>query len=650
MEIIYWILLIVAIVLSAIAIWPYLKITTRNSKKWIAGSAIFCWCILLIVLFISSTGNSITWNINTGVWSQFGSFIGAFLLAGTLLFQIRSFRRQQIEAKFFEMIKYYRENVKEMRYRNPFYYDENGRKPEEEVVTGRRAIKTIFDQYKVARRLCHTVIKVDPYINCDSNDLKIKRALYNEKEYNQFKNSKGEYLEFKFDVWQEKYNLNEIAYHIMFWGIPLDVEDELRNYIDNLITGYKPKLFEVLENQKNTNKSIYFIIKKIVTVWESSNKISHSKNLKSKDDFKLKELIDNNAKGKVKFFGGHQYHLGHYFRHLYQAVKYIDGQPIWLLSLDDKKDMIKTLRAQMSNYEQALLFINSLTKLGRNWEYERQGEGLISKYNLIKNLPENFIPYMRPQYYYPKVDFEWYKGISDNSKKKTPHKIDMSFDDKIKLWTEDISFLGLIWKKYRWDWQLIIYSSNIFSAILLFIWTNNSDNVNYWWLLLPCLGSFVFSVFYSRKKTAKVIKNEYSEILISDKKWSQQTIRLIKRGVLKKRIGERLDNAEFVQFFIDTLDRRNSYKKYSYPFIIMVTSSIVSIIVTSFYNAILDTAKSLDGLMLGVFVFFALLILVGFSLMLDNTLKGIWLILRSKNQQLIYCLEDLLEELKFGKK
>lgn len=87
---------------------------------------------------------------------------------------------------------------------------------------------------------------------------------------------------------------------------------------------------------------------------------------------------------KLKFnpFGGHQSRLGHYYRHLYQTVKYVDNQKIDI----DKYEYVKTIRAQLTTHEQALLFVNSLTLTGQNWwKYD-----LIIKYRFVQNVPESF--------------------------------------------------------------------------------------------------------------------------------------------------------------------------------------------------------------------------------------------------------------------
>lgn len=82
-------------------------------------------------------------------------------------------------------------------------------------------------------------------------------------------------------------------------------------------------------------------------------------------------------------FEGHQSRLGHYFRHLFQTVAYVDQQD---MSFEEKYSYVKTLRAQLSNHEQALLLINSLSPLGDKW----WTTGFIFKYRLVKNIPADF--------------------------------------------------------------------------------------------------------------------------------------------------------------------------------------------------------------------------------------------------------------------
>lgn len=82
-------------------------------------------------------------------------------------------------------------------------------------------------------------------------------------------------------------------------------------------------------------------------------------------------------------FDGHQVRLGHYYRHLFQAVAFAHGQTV----ISDKQSYLKTLRAQLSTHEQMLLLVNSLTPLGWKW----LSNGFIKEYGLVKNIPAGML-------------------------------------------------------------------------------------------------------------------------------------------------------------------------------------------------------------------------------------------------------------------
>jgi hypothetical protein len=85
------------------------------------------------------------------------------------------------------------------------------------------------------------------------------------------------------------------------------------------------------------------------------------------------------------------------------------------------------LRAQLSTFEQRLIFINSISSFGRIWELEKIGnstemielnDGLITKYNFIKNIPhgEMIQGEISVNNYYPMVTLEM--NYDDEAKKK----------------------------------------------------------------------------------------------------------------------------------------------------------------------------------------------------------------------------------------
>jgi hypothetical protein len=70
--------------------------------------------------------------------------------------------------------------------------------------------------------------------------------------------------------------------------------------------------------------------------------------------------------------------IGHYFRNLYNIVKFIDRSEV-----EDKKTYSNLVRAQLSSHELLMLFYNCLTRLG-----EEKFKPLLERYALLKNMPE----------------------------------------------------------------------------------------------------------------------------------------------------------------------------------------------------------------------------------------------------------------------
>lgn len=101
-------------------------------------------------------------------------------------------------------------------------------------------------------------------------------------------------------------------------------------------------------------------------------------------------------------FSGHQSRLGHYYRHLYQSVRYVDQQTLEI----NKYEYVKTLRAQLTTHEQVLLLVNSLTPIGQKW----WSQGLIQEYRMVKNLPRHFMDTVldvEAEKLFTKGYFEW---------------------------------------------------------------------------------------------------------------------------------------------------------------------------------------------------------------------------------------------------
>ena len=104
----------------------------------------------------------------------------------------------------------------------------------------------------------------------------------------------------------------------------------------------------------------------------------------------------------------------YYYRHLYQTVSYVNKQTIDI----DKYEYVKTIRAQLTTHEQALLFINCLTPIGQVW----WDENLIIGYRFVKNIPYCFFDTdteIDLASYFPVDYFEYQERKTTTDKDKT---------------------------------------------------------------------------------------------------------------------------------------------------------------------------------------------------------------------------------------
>lgn len=129
---------------------------------------------------------------------------------------------------------------------------------------------------------------------------------------------------------------------------------------------------------------------------------------------KYPSISDGFRSNYVKYYNGFHQVLGHYFRHNYQLIKFIDTADT--MSIMKKYSFAKIVRGQMSNYEQIVFFLNSLSFMGRSWEIEpeqlnksSENSHLITHYKLIKNIPYEMLFGIPVKEFYPDIDYEIFK-------------------------------------------------------------------------------------------------------------------------------------------------------------------------------------------------------------------------------------------------
>lgn len=285
--------------------WPHYLLATVCFIMAFIAPIIFTW--KSYHQFNSTTG--FIGDTIGGLTAPFLNLAGSILVFAALRAQIdanrqvqQQFEKQEIESRFFELVKLHRENVSEIGIGNDF---------------GKKIFVMLIREF----RLIHKLV-ID--VACEQEIVLSKNQAF------------------------------QISYNVLFFGIGENSSRQLKQSL-----------------AKFDNKNIFF--EKLETVLK--NEI-----IKEKEKQKEKRAF------KYIPFRGHQSRLGHYYRHLYQTVTFIDKQKI---SIEQKYDFVKVLRAQLTTHEQALLFINSQTFMGRKW-YLNKNENLLKTYKMVKNIPLDF--------------------------------------------------------------------------------------------------------------------------------------------------------------------------------------------------------------------------------------------------------------------
>lgn len=354
--------------------------------------------------------------IDPSIWGQFGDVLGGvvgtvFTLAGTLLIylsfrgQTKQNKREAFESNFFVMINLHRQNVSELNYTK---FDNGSSR----TALHRKVFRLIFREFIECFR------EVKGFSNSKNpNDYLKPEYRIKLTEIINSNNKEIDIIELA---------IVDIAYSIVFYGINKESETILhqrfrRRYNPSY---YYPLLqyIKLKPKQGNTvrwdiwlklrlysGKELRAIIQEFYEYKRVTKKKTSSKTLSAKTIF-----LDY-AEEFNKYYGGHQHRLGHYFRHLFQCYKYLNYHND--LSEDEKYFYGKTLRAQLSTYEQAIFFVNSISTLGMKWELtpevellsekeDKSNSKLITRFNLIKNLPDYHLTGLKYKKYYPNVKYE----------------------------------------------------------------------------------------------------------------------------------------------------------------------------------------------------------------------------------------------------
>lgn len=146
-------------------------------------------------------------------------------------------------------------------------------------------------------------------------------------------------------------------------------------------------------------------------------------NPKARQENDLYKIASEKFKNKnypCQIDSGYNMYLGHYYRNLFQMVKFVANYNKCPITEQQKYEYIKIIRAQLSDYEQIMLYYNSLSEVGKNWndiknqdsDIPQQRMGYIARFKLIKNIPFDSLIGLWPNLKY-KEEIDVYQNLGE---------------------------------------------------------------------------------------------------------------------------------------------------------------------------------------------------------------------------------------------
>ena len=249
-------------------------------------------------------------------------------------------QKQQITSRFYEMLQIHRDNVKELEWVQSIHYQKEDTLKKEDDCVQKRG-RQIFLYHLIEFDFIYAII------DALYSDLDVKDKI--EKAYNIFyKNAPDELFN-------------------------AAVRERIRNFIQEHNSAISVSL-----SFYSSSDPLYDLFHNHNAVIRMLEHIFYFK-----DYFKLQPL-----------FNGHFEELNNYYRHLFLTVKTVAKEKEEYLSYDEKRDLLRILRAQLTNTEQIMLFYNWVSGNGRQWEEDvPDGFHFFTEYRMIHNImPGRMLP------------------------------------------------------------------------------------------------------------------------------------------------------------------------------------------------------------------------------------------------------------------
>lgn len=358
-------------------------------KICLISSSLFLLFSFFAPYFFTSTvvGKSIITTEETGlIGDTMGGIMNPFIAIGGILltflaFYIQyqankqvqdQFKIQQFESQFYEMLHLHRENLNEMIIEGYVYeYTDNDKskpaKPDTKQIkntSGKKIFVTMLNEFEAIYLIATKIFmhKFNTLNKAEQNNIKSQLQL-------------------------ERIIMHH-SYFVFFYGLKI-YKKNITKYEEADSIGFLKKVLNnfVHELESKRDSHLKMGIKEHHTYYQTPTS--------QPPFFRYKSLW---LSFNYKPFSGHQSILAHYYRHLFQIVKFVVKQNKNIISYEQKRDYLRILRSMLSNHEQILLYYNWLADFGVQWEEKnlekrkiKNGNFFFTDYRMIHNIPNDIV-------------------------------------------------------------------------------------------------------------------------------------------------------------------------------------------------------------------------------------------------------------------
>ncbi|WP_143077704.1 putative phage abortive infection protein [Myroides guanonis] len=366
------------------------KIINKDKRNIIKTLSMISAVVFLVFSFFApyfftstSIGKSLITGEHTGhIGDTIGGIMSPFIaIAGVLLtflaFYIQyqankkvqnQFIIQQFESQFYEMLHLHRENLNEMNIEGYSYeYNDKSKEAKKDskkvkLTTGKKVFVTMLKEFE-AIHLIATKTFMSDFKSLEQKDKdKIAPSL------NQL--------------------ILEHSYFVLFNGINIYTKNIERFvnadgcvFIKSTFEKFKDELENIKTSHLDDGIKIHYTYLRTGSL---QDKTLQSRTLWLSFNYKP--------------FSGHQSRLAHYYRHLFQTVKFVVKQDESIISYEKKRDYLRILRSMLSNHEQILMYYNWLANFGSQWEQKdiekrkiKNGNYFFTDFRMIHNIPNDLL-------------------------------------------------------------------------------------------------------------------------------------------------------------------------------------------------------------------------------------------------------------------